>query len=42
MSNQDDPFACPECDAHMVKIGIDLYRCTDPECRETWEATEEE
>lgn len=34
----DDPFACPDCEAHMVKIGIDLYRCT--RCGETFEATE--
>ena len=34
----DDPFACPDCGAHMVKIGIDLYRCSY--CRETFEATE--
>lgn len=40
VSAVDDPFACPDCEAHMVKIGIDLYRCTD--CRETFEATEVE
>jgi len=36
--SDDDPFACPDCHAHMVKIGIDLYRCTN--CGETFEATE--
>lgn len=35
----DDPYQCPECeDGHLVKIGIDLYRCST--CHETFEATE--
>lgn len=38
-SKQDDPFACPDCaTGHLVKIGIDLYRCCN--CRETFEAAE--
>ena len=34
----DDPFACPDCKGHLVKIGIDLYRCCN--CQETFEAAE--
>jgi len=45
MSNQgfvlpDEQRRCPDCTANMVKIGIDLYRCTS--CGEKFEATEEE
>ncbi len=31
---KDDPLACPDCNRHMVKIGLDTYRCTS--CKETW------
>jgi hypothetical protein len=35
----DDPLACPICKAHMKRISLDDYKCTNPRCLQVWTAS---
>lgn len=37
----DESYACPDCKAQMAQVGIDLYRCISPECKEKPQTTEQ-